>query len=100
MIMFSRTADISPGNIGSAVVFATEIAQLFEELTGVKLTLMTPVGGNPNQMIWRGTYENLGAMETAMETALASEAYHAKVASGTDLFIAGTVRDSIFKTVG
>lgn len=100
MIVFTRTGDIAPGKIGDMMAFAPEIAALFTKITGVKLTMMTPIGGNPNQMVWQATYDNLGAMEAAMEKVLSNPEYTAKVASAADLFMPGSIRDAMWKTLG
>jgi ketopantoate hydroxymethyltransferase len=99
MIIFARSADIAPGKVGEAMAFAKEIAKLFEKLTGAELTVMTPIGGNPNQIFWRTTYKDLAGLEAAQTAAIADATYMAKIAGAAGLFLPGSVHDRIFKTV-
>ncbi len=82
-----------------AMGFAAEIAKLFEKVTGVSLTIMTPIGGNPNQILWRATYDDLAGLEAAQAASMASEEYLTAVAGATGLFLPGSVFDRILKTM-
>jgi hypothetical protein len=99
MIRFVRTASIAPGKLGDALAFAKQISEHVHKATGVKLEVMMPVGGNPQRIAWRAEYESLGAMETAQLKTLADPKYQELVARGSSNFIAGSVNDSIWRTM-
>ena len=99
MIMFQRTAIVAPGKAGPAMTFAHEIAKTFKEMTTIELTVMIPVGGNPNRIAWRAAYENLAQLDDVTAKMMSDEKYLSQVASGSDLFIAGSINDEIWRTV-
>ena len=47
MITFVRTATIAPGKVAEALAFAHQIAKLVEKISGLKVGVSMPVGGNP-----------------------------------------------------
>lgn len=99
MIVFTRTANIAPGQTLSAMVFAREIVGYIKKTTGVQLEVMVPVGGNPNRVAWTTRYENLGSFEQFQSAVSADMTYLQMVAGGADNFIAGSVEDAIWKLV-
>ena len=100
MISFVRSADLALGKAMEAMTFASDIAKVVEKLAGVDVTVMTPIGGNPNQVVWHVAYENLGALEAAQATLMANEEYMAMLAGAADLFLPGSIWDRILKSVG
>lgn len=99
MIAFYRHAAINPGQIGSAVAFAQQIAAYVKDKHGVELSVAMPVAGNPNRIGWSARYENLAAFEAKM-TAITSDAHYKELAAkGSQNFIAGTVHDEIWRTL-
>ena len=52
MITYVRTASIAPGKTTEALAFAHNIAKLVDKLTGVKVGVSMPVGGNPFRIAW------------------------------------------------
>ena len=98
MIVFNRTAEIARGKMAEALPWAHKIAGIWEEITGVSVTVMTPVGGKPFQIVWTANYDGLGAYEEATGKAVSNEAYVAEITSAADLFIEGSVQDGIWQT--
>jgi hypothetical protein len=99
MIRFVRTASIAPGRLGDSVVFAKQIVDYIGKNFGVKLEVMLPVGGNPNRIAWRTEYANLAALEDFTSRSSADPKYAELVKSGAMNFIAGSVHDSIWRTI-
>ena len=99
MIVFSRTASITPGKNPSALSFAREIAAYLKSKTGVEFEVSMPVGGNPNRITWSCRYQDLAAYEKVSVTMAADTQYMQLAASGTDNFIAGSFNDSIWRIV-
>lgn len=99
MIRFVRSASIAPGKFAEAIAFAKQVSDYIAKKHGVRLEVMLPVGGNPQRIAWRAEYESLGAMEAAQSKTLADAKYLELVAKGANNFIAGSVNDSIWKTI-
>ena len=99
MIRFVRTASIAPGKLGDALAFAKQVSEYIGNHFSVRLEIMMPVGGNPNRVAWRAEYESLGAMEEMQTKMLADPKYAELVGKGASNFIAGSVNDSIWRTM-
>ncbi|MCK9382443.1 MAG: hypothetical protein M0P95_15445 [Sulfuritalea sp.] len=99
MIRFVRTAAIAPGKLGSALAFAKQISAYLEKQHELKLEVMTPIGGNPHRVAWRAEYANLAVMEQTQAKLMADSKYLELLASGGDNFIAGSLNDSIWRTM-
>ena len=99
MIHFYRVAAIGPGKVMSAMAFAKEISVFLKEKHGLDVTVAMPVGGNPNRVGWATTYENLGALEAATAKMMMDPSYTELVRKGAENFIAGSVRDEIWRSV-
>ena len=99
MIRFVRMAGIAPGKTGSALVFARKIADYLAKHHKIKLEVMMPVGGNPNRVAWRAEYASLAALEENQNKFMVDPKYMELVASGAENFIAGSIMDSIWRTV-
>ena len=99
MITFYRSASIAPGKNSSTFAFAHEIASYIKDKTGVTVKVAVPVGGNPNRIAWSVQYENLGALEAQQIKLMADAKYMEIVAKSADNFIAGSVRDEIWRSI-
>jgi hypothetical protein len=99
MIRFVRTAGIAPGRQGDSVIFAKQIVDYIGKNFGVKFEVMLPIGGNPNRIAWRTEYTNLSAFEDLVTRSTADPKYMELVKSGAANFIAGSVQDSIWRTL-
>jgi hypothetical protein len=99
MIVFSRGAAIAPGKIGSAMAFAHQVSAYLKTTYGIELEVLMPVGGNPNRIGWSTRYADLAAMEVATTKMTADPKYWEIVNAGAANFIAGSIRDSIWRTV-
>jgi hypothetical protein len=99
MIHFYRAGAVAPGKLASALGFAKEISSYLKEKHGVAVTVAMPVGGNPNRIGWSTTYDSLGALETAMTRMMGDAAYMDILRKGADNFIAGSIRDEIWRSV-
>lgn len=99
MIAFYRTAAIASGKVGGAVAFAHEIAAYIKDRHGVDVAVAMPVGGNPNRIGWSARYENLADYEKRMSAMTADPKYMELAAKGGENFIAGTLRDEIWRSV-
>jgi len=99
MIRFVRTATISPGKLGDALAFAKQIAEYIGKNYGQKLEIMMPIGGNPNRVAWRTEYASLAALEEFMAKSASDPKYAELVKSGGMNFVAGSLNDSIWRTL-
>jgi hypothetical protein len=99
MIHVFRTAAIAPGKQASAMAFAREVTAFLASHHGLKLTVNTPIGGNPNRVGWALTYENLAAYEAASARMMTDPQYHELLLKGSENFIAGSIHDEIWRAV-
>lgn len=99
MIAFNRTAGIAPGKTASALGFAHEIAAYMKSTYGVDLEVLLPIGGNPQRIAWSTRYKDLAALEAVTTKLTADKKYWEIVGKHSDNFVAGSMRDSIWRIV-
>ena len=99
MISFYRSGMVAPGKMPQAIEFAKKISAFVKKSTGVDLTVGTPVGGNPNRIGWSASYEGLGAMEAAMSKLTSDPKYWDLINKNAELFVAGSIRDEIWRVL-
>ncbi|MEX8493511.1 hypothetical protein [Sphaerotilus sp.] len=99
MITFLRTASIASGKVGSALGFAHEISGYIKSHFGVEVTVHMPIGGNPNRVAWSASYGSLAAFEAMQVRMMSDKDYMGMVAKGSENFIAGSVQDTLWRTV-
>jgi hypothetical protein len=99
MINFVRTANIVPGKVADALLFAKEINEHFVKTYDIKLTVQMPVAGNPHRIAWQSSYANLSALEELQLKLLADQKFAGIVAAGANNFIAGSIHDDIWRTL-
>ena len=99
MIAFNRTANIAPGKTASAIGFAHEIAGHLKAGYGVELEILMPIGGNPQRIAWSTRYKDLAALDAVSQKLLGDKQYWELVGKASDLFIAGSMHDSIWRTL-
>jgi hypothetical protein len=99
MIAFNRIAAIAPGKTSSAIEFAHEIAAYMKEAYKLELEVLLPIGGNPQRVAWTTRYPDLAALDAVSSKLLADKHYWKIVGKGTDNFLAGSMRDSIWRVV-
>ncbi len=99
MITFYRIAGIAPGKTAAAMGFAHEMAGYMKLNYGVELEVMMPVGGNPQRLGWAARYADLAALDAVAAKLLGDKRYWEVVGKASDCFVAGSMQDSIWRTV-
>ena len=99
MIVFSRTASIAPGKTATAIGFAQQVANHFKTTYDIQLEVMTPIGGNPLRIGWSTRYKDLAAFDALGPKLLSDKTYAEMATKASDNFIAGSIHDSIWRTV-
>jgi hypothetical protein len=99
MITLYRSASLLPGKLPNAVAFAKQVAAHAKDVMGVDVRVAMPVGGNPMRIGWASSFDNLGAMEAAMNKLLADTKYLALIGNAGEIFMAGTTHDEIWRAV-
>jgi hypothetical protein len=99
MIAFNRTASIAPGKTSAAIGFAREISAYMKEAYKLDLEVMLPVGGNPQRIAWTARYKDLAALDAVSTKILADKHYWEVIGKSADNFIAGSMRDSIWRVI-
>jgi len=99
MITFVRTATIAPGKVADALAFAHQIAKLVEKITGLKVAVTMPIGGNPFRIAWVAAQPDLAAVE-ANNNKLLSDPEYMKLSEGSaSLFLPGSAHDEMWRSV-
>jgi hypothetical protein len=99
MITFVRTATIAPGKVVEALTFAHQIAKLVEKITGLKVGVSMPIGGNPFRIAWVAAQPDLAAVE-ANNNKLLSDPEYMKLSEGSaSLFLPGSAHDEMWRSV-
>ncbi|WHZ10589.1 MAG: hypothetical protein OJF60_001028 [Burkholderiaceae bacterium] len=99
MIAFVRTAGIAPGKTGAVMAFAKEIAAYFKTHYDVELTVLTPIGGNPQRIAWSSRYKDLSAVQTLLNKMAADKGYWELVNKNVDCFVPGSLNDAFWQEV-
>ena len=99
MIVFNRTANIAPGKTASAIAFAHEIAGHLKASDDLDPTVLQPVGGNPQRIAWSTRYKDLAALDALTQKLPTDKKYWELVGKASDNFIAGSMHDSIWRTL-
>jgi hypothetical protein len=99
MITFVRTATIAPGKVGEALAFAHQIANLVEKITGLKVGVSMPVGGNPFRVAWVAAQPDLAAVEANNSKLLSNPEYMKLTEGSASLFLPGSAHDEMWRSV-
>jgi hypothetical protein len=98
MITFVRTSSIAPGKVGVAIAFAHEIAKLVEKITGSKVGVSIPVGGNPFRIAWVVAQPDLASVEADLSKLLSNAEYMKLVESAASYFLPGSAHDEMWRS--
>jgi hypothetical protein len=98
MITFVRTDFIAPGKQAEALAFAHQIAKLVEKITGHKVGVSIPVGGNPFRVAWVLGLPDLAAVETSMGKLLSNADYMKQVEGAASYFLPGKTHDEMWSS--
>ena len=100
MVIFTRTATIVPGKTVKAMAFAANIAEVATKVGGTKVSVMAPIAsGTAGLIAWRAEFENLGAMEKAIDKLLGNTDYMSMLSQAEGLFVAGGGQDIVWRDV-
>jgi hypothetical protein len=99
MITFVRTDFIAPGKQAEALAFAHQIAKLVEKLTGHKVGVSIPVGGNPFRVAWVLSLPDLASVESSMSKLLGNADYMKQVESAASFFLPGKTQDEMWSSI-
>jgi hypothetical protein len=99
MITFVRTATIAPGKFAEAMGYAHQIAKVVEKITGHKVGVSIPIGGNPFRVAWVLALPDLASVESSMGKLLGDAEYVQPEAAGASLFLPGSAHDEMWRGV-
>ena len=97
MIIVIRTASIAPGRGAKAREFSEAAARHLKDKHGLFCEQLTPVGGNPASIGWMIRYESLADFETRRTRINADTKYAEMIAEASENFIAGSLKDEIWR---
>ena len=99
MIVFNCIANIASCKTAIAIAFAHEIAGHLKASDDLDLTVLQPVGGNPQRISWSTRYKDLAALDALSQKLPTDKKYWELVGKASDNFIAGSMHDSIWRTL-
>jgi len=102
MITAVRTASIHEGKIADAIAWALKVANHARSKLGSNTQVVRNIGGPIYQIHWVSTYQSLAEMEAAVKKTEADEGYRTMLleARQQSFFIASSIADSIYETIG
>nr|HET7857682.1 hypothetical protein [Caldimonas sp.] len=98
MITFTRIGVIAPGKAAAVAAFNQKVVDFYRTQYDVKVEVQRPVAGNPSRIAWVVRYPALAALEAVLAKSQADPKYLELIATATDLFIAGTTHDEIWRS--
>jgi hypothetical protein len=99
MITYVRSANIAPGKTAEALTFAHEIANFVEKITGVKVGVSMPIGGNPFRIAWVAAEPDLASVEATWGKLMANADYMRMSEGSAACFLPGSAHDEIWRSV-
>lgn len=99
MITFVRSYSIMPGKTPEAVANAHKIRKHAKEKHGSEITLLMPIGGNPNRIAFVSTGASLAELETGLATFTADAEWQRLVADNAPNVVPGSVHDDMWHTL-
>jgi len=100
MIRWTRSARIaSSGKFAQAVQWAKEIAEFANKKYKVQTSVYMDFFGEAGTIRWFNDYADLAALEKVRNQLMADQEYWQKVAKAADLFIEGSITDTVMRSL-
>jgi len=100
MIRFQRSARARGSKVLEAIQFAKEVAEyLNTKYAPVSVQVYTELFGDVNTIYWYSDYKDLATIEGINAQILTDQGYWAIVSKATDLFIEGSLHDTLMSSV-
>ena len=99
MFRFHRIARVGRGNFQAAIQFAKEVAEhINTRYPPVSVQTFLELFGDYGTIHWYADYEDLASIEKFNAQLLMDQEYWAILNKATDLFIEGSVRDTLIQS--
>jgi hypothetical protein len=99
-IRWTRSARIAPGKMLEAMQFGKEICGLVKKLASVpEISVYMDSFGQVGTIRWFIDYKDMADMEKVGNQLLANTEYLEKVNKSADLFIAGSLHDTVMRAI-
>lgn len=100
MFRFHRTARVSRGKLAEGVQWAKEVAgYINSKYAPVSVQAYTELFGDVGTIHWYADYEDLASTERLNAQLLADQGYWALLNKAADLFIEGSVHDTLVQSL-
>lgn len=100
MFRFHRVARISRGKFLEAIPWAKEVAEyLSAHYAPVSVQAYTELFGDIGRVHWYADYGDLASVEKFNAMLLADQGYQALLVKAADLFIEGSVQDTLTQSI-
>lgn len=94
-----NTANMEMPRVADAIPFALEVAEFVEDFTGRGAGVVTSVTGDRSQLMWYGFNDSLEDIATAGQKLEMNEEYIGFFSRSADLFVSGSLMQSIWQHV-
>lgn len=85
-------ATAAPGQWVAAGAWATHIAGVYSEVTGLNVVVASTVAGPMGEMNWHVRHEDSASVEAAIAATMSSEKYMSEVNGGGEFFLPGATQ--------
>jgi hypothetical protein len=99
MIRWTRSARIARGKFPQAMQWAKEIAEFSNKKYKIQLGVYLDTFGEVGTIRWFADYADLAALEKVRNQLLADQEYWQKVNQSNELFIQGSVFDTVMHAI-
>lgn len=100
MIRHQRSGRAKVGKAWEVIQFAKEIADFINtKYAPTSVKVYSELFGDLNVIYWQTDYDDLATLEEFHTRLTADPDYQAIVSKGSDIFIEGTLRDTLLKSV-
>jgi NIPSNAP len=98
MITLLRTSIFMPGKVAEARAWSAEAAERVAHITGNKVRVGAPVGGNVNGVVFISQYDSLAAFEEQTAKIAGSVDFTNFLKRAEGLFVPGSLTDQLYRT--
>ena len=99
MVRWIRTGRIASGKFPQAMQFAREMVEFANKKYKIQMSVYMDIFGEYSTIRWFVDYADLAALEKVSNQVMADQEYWQKVKQVADLFIQGSMYDTVMRSI-
>jgi len=99
MIRWTRSSQVAHGKYPQAMQWAKEIAEFANKKYKIQMGVYLDTFGQVGTIRWYADYADLAALEKVRSQLLMDQEYWQKVNQATELFIQGSIYDTVMQAI-